>query len=520
MQSGKFKEYSQYFLVVIALILGVLIVLGQANPLTTRLERDSGIFIYVSSFLLEGKTLYTTAWENKPPGIFFIDAVGLALGGGTRWGIWCMEFIFLFGSALAGFVALKKRFGPVPATVASFIWLSGLSLILSGGNFTEEYSLLFGFLALLLFTFMPVRTTALWINFSLGLLCGASFLMRPNNVGVQVSIILTLVVIRLINREQKSIPKPLIVIALGFLLPIAGVALYFLSQSAFQLLIEASFIYNLYYTNGRIQPLGTFISGIRNLGFAAGIALVGVWIALEHLWSQFKDRKIDLIILWICIDFFIEIILSALSGRNYEHYFINWLPWLSFTCAYLVDQVLSSFSQWSRRSPFILYIASIVAIAATNLEGLNVYLQNFTRLATDRSQVQKQELIPEYVNANTLPDETVLVWGGQAGINFLADRASPSPYLLYPLYVPSEFTDRISLEYFQALQANPPELIVDGSFYVPEELVPLSAPNPARWISDKQAYFTPYLNDFFDFFRENYSYETTVGGVAIYRLNR
>src|SRR5512135_2789863 len=89
----------------------VLIVLNQADPLTTRLGRDSGMYAYVASHLLEGKTPYLTAWEHKPPAIFFIDAAGLWLGRGTRWGIWAVEALFLLGATLAGFQALKRSFG-------------------------------------------------------------------------------------------------------------------------------------------------------------------------------------------------------------------------------------------------------------------------------------------------------------------------------------------------------------------------------------------------------------------------
>ena len=109
----------QHVLVVLLLALAVLIVLNQANPLTTRLGRDSGMYAYVASHLLRGNTPYVSAWEHKPPGIFVIDALGLALAGGTRWGIWSVEFVFLVAAAIAGFYALKRHFGALAAPVAS-----------------------------------------------------------------------------------------------------------------------------------------------------------------------------------------------------------------------------------------------------------------------------------------------------------------------------------------------------------------------------------------------------------------
>ncbi len=72
----------EHVLTVALMALAVLIVLNQANPLTTRLGRDSGMYAYVASRVVRGDTPYLSAWEHKPPGIFFVDALGLALAGG------------------------------------------------------------------------------------------------------------------------------------------------------------------------------------------------------------------------------------------------------------------------------------------------------------------------------------------------------------------------------------------------------------------------------------------------------
>ena len=136
---------------VLLLALAVLIVLGQANPLTTRLGRDSGMYAYVASHLERGNTPYVSAWEHKPPGIFFIDALGLAVAEGTRWGIWFVELVSLLIAAIVGYFGLRRFFGQGPALVASLVWLAGLSFVLEGGNFTEEFSLPLHFISLLLF---------------------------------------------------------------------------------------------------------------------------------------------------------------------------------------------------------------------------------------------------------------------------------------------------------------------------------------------------------------------------------
>jgi hypothetical protein len=125
----------------------VLLVLAQANPLINLPSRDGGIYAYIGHIILEGKLPYVDAWESKTPGIFYLNAFALWFGKGTQWGIWLVEFVFLFISAWVGYGLMRKLWQPGAAIFGTLVWLFGLNQVLSGGNFTEEYPLLFNFLA-------------------------------------------------------------------------------------------------------------------------------------------------------------------------------------------------------------------------------------------------------------------------------------------------------------------------------------------------------------------------------------
>jgi 4-amino-4-deoxy-L-arabinose transferase-like glycosyltransferase len=507
----------QAFLILVLLLLSALIVLGQANPFTTRLGRDSGMYAYVASHLLQGKTPYVTAWEHKPPLIFFIDAAGLWLGRGTRWGIWGVELLCLLGASVAGFSALKRSFGLGSALLASVVWLTGLSLVLEGGNFTEEYALLFNFTALWLFTLIVKRPGSLWLHAALGLAFGLSFLTRPNNAGVPAAILLTEVVLALLQKDSFArLLRGLLAAAVGFLVPLLGSGLYFLSRNAFQAFLEAGFIYNLSY-GGQPAPVESLLGGIRNLGFAAGIGLVGMWVAFDQLREQLRQRELDPLILWLCLDFVLEIVLSGLSGFNYPHYFISWLPWIAFAAGVLFNRLSGSFPAWTQRHALVFVLGAIVLLAAGSLSTLRDYGRGFTQLRADRSKAQEAEQVPAYVNEHTQPGQTVLVWGGNAGINFLAGRAAPTAHFQYGILVPSTITDRISAQFYQDISSHPPAMILDQS---DQELPPLSIPNPVAWSAAHGVYAPPYLQQFFDFVHANYTYKTSVAGVAVYDLNR
>ncbi len=535
----------QAILIFLLLLLVVLIVLGQANPSTTRLGRDSGMYAYVASHVLRGDTPYVSAWEHKPPAIFFIDAAGLALGGGTRWGIWAMEVVFLLGAAVSAFIGLRRSFGLVAGLLASIVWLTALSLVLEGGNLTEEYSLLFSFASLWLFTLIWRRPASPWLHAAIGLIFGLDFLTRPNNAGVPAAIILAELVLCFIqerrsarprrragSKEESPVPFPgavqdwprglkgaisiLIPTGIGFLLPLAATTLYFVSRNALQDFLDAAFIYNLSY-GGQPAPIQSLLSGIRNLGFAAGIGLVGMWLGFDQLRLQLRAGAVDPLILWLCLDFVIEIVLSGLSGLNFPHYFICWLPWIAFASGLLFSRIPASFASWVQRYQAPAVMAVIVAFVAASLATLQGYAAGLTRILTDRARAQMLEPVAVYVSEHTQPGQTVFVWGGDAAINFLSSRDSPTAHFQYGILVPSSITDRISARFYQDVSAHPPVMILDES---DQGLPPLSIPNPLAWCAAHNLYAPPYLQPFFDFVHTNYAYKTSVAGVGVYDLNR
>ncbi len=505
-------------LIVIVLLLAAFIALGQANPFTSSLGTDSGMFAYVGSQVLRGNTPYVAAWDHKPPAVFFINAAGLWLGHGTRWGIWGMELIFLTGAALAGFMALRKIFGLGPAMFSAVIWLSGLTFVLEGGNFTEEYALLFSFLSLWLFSKLLERGDDPWLQAAIGMAFGCSFLTRPNNAGVPFAIICTQVLLDFLHGRPRNAFKVLFITGIGLIIPLSGTALYFAARVAFGPLLDGSFGYNLSDT-GNAGFIGSLLAGIRDLGFAAGVAIVGMSVAVVELLKQIRSRRIDPLLLWLCLDFIVEVALSGLSGRNYPHYFISWLPWIAVASALVAHRLFPGFRAWSEGHAIPFLAASALGIVVVSTGTLADYGRTFITIARDRSQVQQADQVAEYVNEHSSPGDTVLVWGGEAGINFLASRDAPSPYFLYGTLASSPITDHLSAEFIQQVKLHPPVLILDGQAGdAGGTFAPLSTPNPVEWSARNHVFAAPYLQEFFDFVHENYTLKTTVARVPIYRL--
>ncbi len=119
-------------LAALLLALAVLSVLRQANPLYNFPSLDNGYYLYIGQQILAGKTPYVDMWESKPPGIFYVNALGLWLGRGSRWGVWALEFAALFSAAGVSFLTLRKIYGFLPALLGTLTALWGVSAVLPG----------------------------------------------------------------------------------------------------------------------------------------------------------------------------------------------------------------------------------------------------------------------------------------------------------------------------------------------------------------------------------------------------
>jgi hypothetical protein len=155
--------------------------------------------------------------------------------------------------------------------------------------------------------------------------------------------------------------------------------------------------------------------------------------------------------------------------------------------------------------------------------GLAIYWNSFSRILFDRQAgVEKIPPVATYVRNHTDPGVTVLVWGGQAGLNFQSRRDSPTAYLYYPLYVESPFTQRMEDQYLVDLENHPPELIIDAYSAAPDELLSLDpqirASQIARGVMG-QVHRPGNLNEVFDYIQSNYHLETIIGEYAVYRYN-
>ncbi|NCP85744.1 MAG: hypothetical protein CO094_01705 [Anaerolineae bacterium CG_4_9_14_3_um_filter_57_17] len=493
----------------LALLL-LLIVLRQASPLTVFPSLDSGYYLYTGQQLLRGKIPYVDFWESKPPGIFYLNALGLLMGHGTRWGVWTLEFVFLALAAGLGFDVMRRRWGGLPAWLATFTWLIGLNAVLDGGNLTEEYALPLAFIAFWAFLRGQENSAARRYPFLLGLAFAGGFLLRANNTASALAGVLTWGLLALQTRDFRTLARRLLWSGLAVLLTVGGVALAFALGGNFRALLEAALLFNFSIQKESQGIAPVFLGGLAQIGIPAGFGLLG----LAALAFSPARREPFSIFLFIALP--LEIAFSAISGRGYAHYLMLWLPPLGLFSAAL----FATLPGLSRPPRAWLLPALFVAGLALAPQTISDYRQITQRLLFERQQgIEIGHPVAAYLREKTAPADFVLVWGGRLAFNFLARRETPSAILFYPLLADSSLSDGLAQRFYADLVSHPPALIVD-TCAVNQDLLPCLDP-AVRREQEKNGQLWPFLPDnlarVYKFVQANYALETTLGDYRLYR---
>jgi len=227
----------------------------------------------------------------------------------------------------------------------------------------------------------------------------------------------------------------------------------------------------------------------------------------------------------------IEITFANLSGYNFPHYFLTWLPIFTLLCAiaiYILLQTLTAicnkfgwykFQLFTRLSQLVSVGIQGIIIFTLLLKlypDIGAYLE-YRREFSDKFLTKVPNFAAEYVRLHTEPDDYILVWGAQSEVYDLSERSTPTRFIYqYPLTKSGYDVERVTAEFYQDLLEHPPALIVDTRNTA---LPPIDAELARSWQPRAGHYWHDDLQPVIDFFNENYELEFEVAHAwYIYRL--
>jgi len=448
-------------------IVGALYVLLPISPMSIYYaSRDSGVFLYVGWRILNGELPYRDVWDHKPPVIFYIDALGLAIANGSRWGVWLLEFLSLSFAAFVGLTLIRKAMGAASAILGTVLWLVTLVFVIKAGNLTTEYTLPLQFAALWLAERAIDEESRMpfWHWLLTGLTGGVAFFTKQTAIGIWLSIVLVLIVYRMKSHQLRKMIVELFFFFMGALAICVGWLVFFGLKGGLSEFWDAAFKFNFVYSasmSGFWVRLRPFTQGIIPLATAGLLQFAGVGYLLGLSLIYFKR---DIIRGWLpllaigLVDLPIEFILISLSGRTYAHYYMTVLPVLSIFAGVTFWVIFSShlFDDISHLARYLL-IAGVVAVILWAS-----YAQYRNTILSFRGLINKQAYIVSKIQSNTSPEDRILLWGAETSVNYFSRRVSPTRFVYqYPLYTRGYVNEQMIIEFLDSVIRMHPKWLID-----------------------------------------------------------
>lgn len=454
-------------------IFAVVVCLPASPAYPLNPQRDSGLFLYFGSQILEGDILYRDLWDHKPPAIFYVNALALAAGGSSWWSVWFAEVLFVSFAAWCAY-RVCARYGRLPAAIASVAWLSASGPLAIGWNQTEGYALAMQFAAYGLWNGRRPSELRRWHWLALGITGAISVFFKPNIIGTWVAIF---AVLSMIPGERRSVARGAGLAMLGAASVAAPLILHLHLNDALIPAIDQNVYYSSIYVGGTSAAarINAAVHGLKLVAlYGGGLAFVA--LAAVPLARRRSGAPLDLLVMTAGIDLVLELAAAALSGRTYEHYYLCLLPPVAILTAAALAALRSLVPGAPRTRALVLVLCSLLALFG----GL-------TRVRTALADHQPKagalfrETAVELVENSTSREDPVLVWGAEAAVNFLAERRTPTRYAqLFPLQTTGYTTAAMIGEFETDLRRSPPALILDTS---PREplFMPIARPLRERW---------------------------------------
>lgn len=525
---------ARLFIVLAAIWIAVMLLIRWPAPLApvfaSNSPIDAAFFAYAGELVRTGGTPYLTFWDHKPPLVYLIDAVGMAVGGGQVWGVWLMSLTALLTALALCWASLRRGLATAGAVLGTAYFVFDLPTVLAS-NLTEEYVLPLQWAAvalLLAARTSPGEPAALrrpgLVGAGLGVVAALSVLLRPNLIGGPLAAGLCLLLPALLRRQWGAALRLVAGAVAAALAILAATVGWLASAGALTAFRDQVLHYNaLYVTAGWGQRLRASYVGLRAATSYGSllIPLAGWLVAARMFVRAPRAARLDPFLLLALLWPPLEMLLAGTSGRPYGHYFAPLIPPLALLAGVLGAE-LGALEVSRAGRPFrgpTLVAALALALALSSVSDVVIRARDDDRARTRARQVATTAA---YVATHTRPSDRLLVWGHAADVHLFAHRR-PASRFVYPLaLLTPRYADTALVRGFMAevRQAAPP-IIVDATpnALAGDDLVPpLGAWNPA-WTYPKTQVagrrnwwtMTPALHEFYDWVRANYTVTDSVG---------
>lgn len=472
-------------IVVMLLTIGPLIVLSQVIAYYRTDVVDDQMFGYYGWRIAHGATVYLDVWDNKPPGIYWINAVGMLLAGGSYFGVIAMCVLALVVSHAAFFVTAASVYHRGAAALATILLSFYLThAYYTGGTNRTETFLVACELTALAFYMRGWARDRWWTWYAAGLFAGLAFLFKQVGLAAWGAMGLHTIIVVVMRRLSWPVGlRRCLLLLVGAVTTVGLAAGYLAARGALGEALFATFTFNrAYAATGDVQFPYNYANLLLMWGHVKLVLILPVLMAvagglhalLWHFRPEHRPPEIErplkavrpvcpLPFLLFAIWFGVAFYGALLSPSRFRHYLIASIPPLLLMAGYLINVLRAEARILKRLQQRAWVAAAFVAMAYFSWEALENQFEEVSRVVVsriERGEAAVWEAVGDAVARHTDPDDRIQCWGYLPGVYLRARRPNATRFTtLEKVGQVREGARFVVDEVEQKLRADPPTAI-------------------------------------------------------------
>ncbi len=470
-------------------ILMVLALLYSLPSLGYPLGRDQAAHFYMGREWLNGLVPFRDTYDQKPPGIYLIHALGIALFGAHQWVIRLLDLAGILGIGLLAAKTVRRGWKPVRGE-------AGIIVLLTAGFYytcfdywdTAQVETWEG-LALLASYAAVERNPLPWRAFVAGALAGVAFLFKFPAALLALAVGLGMIMrIAEIGADGlfKRISCSAALYSAGVLTVLGGCVAYFAAQGGFSDMVDILYGFNLYYATQK--PTAAAVARQWIIDFWFKHSAPWVWTALV-LWLSAVGHAMwcrsVVVMRGACMAlllFFSAIASVWLQQKFYSYHWGITVPFMMLCAGYGVALFMRYFR---RLTTTVVIIGMLFGFAnappwytnnTITYHTVTVSFWNYLLGQQDRMTYlnqfqggygyyyQAQEMIGMLIRQRAQPGDQLMVRGFEPAIYAVSGLRSPSRFFIEIPFIDPFLrgynTTTWPAEHERACWTNPPRFVV------------------------------------------------------------
>lgn len=442
----------------------VLLVAIRVRLLDVPLERDEGLFAVVGQATLGGAVPYRDVFDHKPPGIFYLYALAVALAPPTTRGLHAFLAVWCVATALVVALLARAFAGRAAGVWAAFFFaLASAAPSVQGFSGSSEMLLLLPLSTSVLLALTacsaPDTPRSSALVFGSGALAAVTFWIKQP-AALALAAVPVLLAREMGRSSWSAAVRVLSVWAAGGLaltlavVPLVAAAGW--SEFWYWTVRHSSLYAAVPATGGWGRVVGNAINVATDLGPVIAVGLAGSLTAWRRPRAPFA------------IAFLLLSIASAFHSQFlYRHYFALLVPAVAAVggagLAWLGDAWLRDRSVRWRTAASAAAVALTLGVSLVTRPGywLRPEPAAIIRESLGEQGFEASPMLAQYIRDHTRPDERIFIYGSEPQIAFLSQRRDVNPFvMMYPMtwHWPRhrEFQERL----WAAIVHDPPTYIV------------------------------------------------------------